>query len=89
MTLEELITIASSGYPDDFIRVAYWNSKTKKVRFKIGLGDTLALFIAKELEETYDPEASDSAQIEGAMRAMNRAREDVRQVILKLEEGLQ
>ena len=53
------------------------------------MGDTLALFIAKELEETYDPEASDSAQIEGAMRAMNRAREDVRQVILKLEEGLQ
>jgi hypothetical protein len=45
------------------------------------VGDGLAEFIASELEETFDEEASDDKQLEEAIRVMEIARKDLRNVI--------
>jgi hypothetical protein len=77
MQLNALIEIVSAAYPDGLIAVEYWDFKRECPRRNSKGGDTLALFIALELKDTYDADATDEQQIATALRAIERARGDL------------
>jgi hypothetical protein len=77
VTLNELINIASAAYSDGLIAVEYWDFKRECPRRNPKGGDTLALFIALEIKDTYDPGATDEEQLETALRAIARALGDL------------
>ena len=77
MTLNKLINAASVAYPDRLIAVAYWDFRRECPRRNPKGGDTLALFIALEIKDTYDPDASDEQQIEEVSRVIARAQNDL------------
>ena len=77
MTLNELINITSAAYPDGLIAVEYWDFKRECPRRNPKGGDTLALFIALEIKDTYDPDATAEQQLETASRAIARAQGDL------------
>ena len=64
MTLAQLIQIADEAYPDGLVAGAHKGED---------VGDTLALFIVRELADIYDPDASDAEQTAGACRALGTA----------------
>jgi hypothetical protein len=68
MELKKLLSIASSGYPDDLIMMAC-------IADEVNLGsDGLASFISNELKDTYAGEdASDEEQLTEAIRVMETA----------------
>lgn len=67
MTLDQIIEIADNEYGDGLVEEAYRTKRT-------GLGDSLALFIAQELEETHEHGASDADQLWEAYRVMRLAK---------------
>jgi len=75
--LNELINIVSAAYPDGLIAVEYWDFKRECPRRNTKGGDTLALFIALEIKDTYDSDATGEEQLETALRAIARARGDL------------
>lgn len=81
MTLVQLLDLANQGYPDGFL-AAYYDPETGEP--KDGSGDTLALFIVRELQETFDPHASNKAQTIQAVRRLHKAQEDLSSVIAAL-----
>jgi len=78
MELKKLIDAANAAYPDDLIR-RYEEGRTGN------LGDTLAKFILLELEETFDPDATDEKQVETAARAMETAEGELAKVRKAIE----
>lgn len=84
MELNDLISTAASGYPDAQV-LEYWAFAGAKPRSNPDGGDTLACFVAMELAETFDPEASTTDQVSEAVRALNRAVEDLQTVIDAIE----
>lgn len=84
MTLNELINRASAAYSDGLIATEYWDFKRGRPRRNPKGGDTLALFIANEIADTYDPDASDSEQINTVLRALATARDDLDAVSMAL-----
>lgn len=77
MTPNELIKIASAAYPDGLIAVEYWDFKQECSRRNPKGGDTLAQFIANEIADTYDPDASSDAQVNAILKALSTARSDL------------
>ena len=82
MTLNQLIQEASKHYPDDSLELQWDPGIEQPV--DISFGDTLALFICRELNDTFDDEATDAEQLEEAIRVIQRAADDLRLVV----EGL-
>lgn len=78
MTLEELIRRASAVYSDDLIYQYYKEPDEKH-------GDNLAKFIMHELSETFDADASEQTQIAEATRVLQRAMDDLEDVMLAIE----
>jgi hypothetical protein len=67
ITLLQLIKAADRGYnQDDVIEMYHRHPKGKH-------GDELARFIARELQETYDPKASPEDQLQEAIRVIHVA----------------
>ena len=64
MTLKELVDIANKAYPDDLVARAFQGDD---------VGDTLALFIVRELKDTYDEEATSATQLKLARLSMHVA----------------
>ena len=85
MTLNNLIRTAASGYPDAQV-LTYWDFAGKQPRANPDGGDTLAHFVALELAETFDDEAATSDQAAEAVRALNRAVQDLQSVINAIEQ---
>ena len=69
--LKDIIQIADRAYPDGLVGRA---DRKEKV------GDGLATFIASELKETFDSDASALDQVREALRALNVARREVEAV---------
>jgi hypothetical protein len=84
MTLNKLIQIASAAYPDGLIAAEYWDFKRDCPRRNPKGGDTLALFIACEIADTFDADASDEQQVETVQKALSRAQRDLEAVGLAL-----
>lgn len=79
MTLQELLSIANSGYSDEVLSLPI-NGETDD-------GDTLALFVVREISETYDPDADTDDQLREAVRVLERATEDLDRTIQALSRG--
>ena len=86
MTLNQIINIAARGYPmgRQLILSAYKAEKTGDcVRDE---GDSLAVFIVRELIGIYFEEASREEQLKGAINAMKAVLYDIEGVIHELEK---
>jgi hypothetical protein len=69
--LIEILERADSAYPDGMI-LAHWDARRNRP-FARSQGDTLALFVVRELYETYIPDATDAEQLDEAARVIDRA----------------
>jgi hypothetical protein len=78
MDLNKLIEIVDEGYPDGFVKRCFDNPKKDH-------GDTLALFLAREVKDTFDADATDEAQVAEAIRVMEMARRELGDVLVVLE----
>lgn len=78
MKLDELVDIVDAAYPDGYVRLYYDDPEGEH-------GDTLAKFIAVELKDTYDEDASTADQLEEAGRVMAVACDQLQGVIAALE----
>ena len=78
MKLSELLSVAEQGYPDTG---AYLDATSKNDY----CDDTLALFVVRELRDTFDHNAPVEAQLNEAIRAMRVARDDLDGVIEALQ----
>ena len=85
MKLVHLLKVVSRGYPDRL--VANYFDKHGNETDPGYSSDTLAEFIAIELRETYDPDASDTDQLQEAIRALETARDDLESVIRILDRA--
>lgn len=77
MTLDEILAVADAAYPDGLVAAAADD---------MDVGDTLAEFIFRELQDTYDAGASDEQQLAEAVRVMATAREELEAVEEALRE---
>lgn len=75
LTIEELLAIANKYYPDCML-----SRDEEEID-----GDTLALFIVREIKDTFDPCASVEDQLEEAARVMTRAESELHELITGLE----
>jgi hypothetical protein len=66
MTLRQIIDIADAAYHNGLIRKYDLEPDGEH-------GDSLAGFIARELKETYDEDATDAQQLDAAYVALNTA----------------
>ena len=89
MKLKELIHIASDAYPDGLIEEEYWDKKRDLPHRNPTGGDTLAYFIALELYETYDQNATDEEQISTAIHALTKAQEELVSINLSFSHELE
>ncbi len=76
MTLDEIIQMADEAYPDGLVARAHKGED---------VGDTLALFIVRELTDIYDPDASDAEQAAAARGALETAINELQAVCGALE----
>lgn len=77
MTRFELLRCANRGYPYNYLSRYY----DKAGRLRDGNGDTLALFIVRELCATFDPKVTTRTQLAAAVGALQRAQQDLAEVI--------
>lgn len=85
MTANQLVCRAASVYPEGYV-LEYWDMDKGEPKQNRAGGDTLAQFIAGELAETFDPEASEGEQIAAAVRVMQTAADDLAAVAQALSD---
>jgi hypothetical protein len=81
MRLATLIGIASDSYPDGLVLDAHERGEAA--------GDTLALFIAREIAETFEAEAKTTEQLERAIGVMEKAHDEIGAVLSGLRRRLE
>lgn len=79
MTMNQIICRSASAYPDALV-MEYWDSQREQPKENIRPGDLLAEFIANELYDSYDVEASDEDQLATAVMKMQSAADDLQAV---------
>lgn len=84
MTLNQLVCRAALAYPEAAV-LDCWDTDRERPRRR-DTGDTLALFVARELKDTFDPDASEGIQIATAVKAMQRAADELQAVAHALSE---
>lgn len=84
MELKELLDVANEEYPDGFLDHFYDDDGNLTFE-KDHSGDVLAEFIVIELMETYAPGRSDREDLDRAIEAMDKAKEDIDKVIKSLK----
>ena len=80
MTYRELMAKIDDSYPE-----GYLGRCAEAPDYGAGLGDTLASFIAREIGETFDPTASDAAQVAAARSVVDTALRELGSVAAALE----
>jgi hypothetical protein len=81
MTITELLELVSASYPNDL--VGQYHRHPEEAH-----GDLLAKFIAVELTETFNGHARTPSQLFEARRVINRAAEELKSIVLVLDEEL-
>ena len=84
MTLNQLVCRAAMAYPEAAI-IDCWDTQREKPKKHDG-GDTLALFVARELKDTFDPAADDATQVATAVRAIQTAVDELQGVAHALSD---
>lgn len=82
MKLRDIIKLASDSYSDDLI-LQYYEYPDEDH------GDGLARFIALELQETYDEDATTQEQIAEAYRVMENAWHQIEDVMVAFEINME
>jgi hypothetical protein len=90
MKLMDLLLISEEAYTASFpesslLRLVNRRTGRPRQRLPSPIGDTLALFIVRELSETFDPDASDDEQIAEAIRVLSQAKDDLENMVSALE----
>jgi hypothetical protein len=85
MIVEEILAIADQAYPDGKIQEAFEAQHGSLDELMVGA--TLAVFIARELKETFDEEASATDQIECALHNIETAMKEIDAVRAALEKA--
>ena len=80
MTMEELIKSADDAYDDGLVQQYFEDPDGNH-------GDTLAEFIVRELEDTFDPDLPTEKQIAEAIRLMTSAIRQLQDVVSAFEEA--
>jgi hypothetical protein len=65
MRVDRIISIANAAYPDGQVKQA--------AEHPVFAGDTLALFVVREIKSVYEPGKTDTQQLEAAAHAMETA----------------
>lgn len=82
LTLMDILNAANQHYDERYLST-YFDVRNQARRS--GSGDTLAEFIVRELNETFNGRTSRERQVATAVRALERAKDDIQNAI----EGLQ
>lgn len=80
MKLKQIIEIVNRAYSDDGAIKRAFEAETGSID-ELLVGDSLAVFIAREIKETYDPDATREQQLEEAYRVMSVAHEQLENVL--------
>ena len=83
MQINQLIAKANRHYPDGLL-AACWDSEQQRAKDEDN-GDTLALFIVRELVDTYDSWGTDEGNLSDACLALRTAARHLEE----LAEGLE
>lgn len=83
LTLMDLLNAANEHYHENYLSM-YFDVRTGRRR--AGSGDTLAEFIVRELHENFDRTSPPERQVADAVRALERAQEDIQDAIVGLRE---
>lgn len=87
MTRNGIMALAIGAYPDGTL-LDCWDSNTERESKRArAVGDTLALFVVRELHDVYEEGASDEQQRKAAAKALRRAAADLRAVADALWDG--
>jgi len=81
MTLNHLIKTASKGYPDDLVEMIHAGNDGRDPPM---VADGLASFVATEIKETFDEDASNKEQLDTAIGVVHKAIEDLEGVLNSL-----
>ena len=84
MTLNQLVCRAAMAYPEAAV-LDCWDTRRERPKRDKG-GDTLALFVARELKDTLDPQADEATQVATAVKAMQTAADDLQRVAHALSD---
>jgi hypothetical protein len=84
MRLIDLLNIANRGYPDQWLSLLYHNQTGEILDDADQQGDTLALFIVRELTETFEPTNASDIQLLEAIRVLEKARHEMQEVVAAL-----
>ena len=85
MTKSELIKKLNESYPDGFLEF-YWDMKTGGVRNAGAGGDTLALFVVREIESVWEDGATDAANLGRVANALEQASSELSTLCEKVSE---
>jgi hypothetical protein len=80
MKLKQIIEIADQAYSDDGAVERAFEAETGSID-ELLVGDSLAVFIAREIKETYDPDTTRENQLDEAYRVMSVAHEQLENVL--------
>ena len=83
LTLTDLLNAANEHYYEGYLSM-YFDVTTGGRR--AASGDTLAEFIVCELRESFDGKSSRERQVAAAVRMLERAKEDIQNAIVGLQE---
>jgi hypothetical protein len=83
LKLADILNAANKHYDEGYLRV-FFNKMANEQ--SASSGDTLAKFIVCELRETFNGESSRKPQIATAVRALERAKKDIQNAIVGLNE---
>lgn len=89
MKFIELVALANKGWEktSEIPLTDFLDKDGKIIPDPDALGDTLGLFIVRDLKDTYDSQATDKEQVAEALRAMNSASNALDDVIRELAEA--
>lgn len=83
LTLMDILNAANEHYDESYLS-AYFDVTNGGRR--AGSGDTLAEFIVCELRESFDEKSSRERQVAAAVRMLERAKADIQNAIVGLQE---
>ncbi len=83
LTLMDLLNTANKHYDEKYLSMYFDVASGGR---KAGSGDTLAEFIVSELREGFDGKSSREQQVAAAVRMLERAKEDIQNAIVGLQE---
>jgi hypothetical protein len=84
MKLGQLVAASNKSYPDQYLS-QYFDVTGEKFLTR-GCGDTLARFIVVEIRDTFDPAATDAAQVDEAIRVLEQGQTDLESALRGLRE---